>query len=56
MLLIALVYTLVPERNRSADFGLKDLWTLVVLPVESTIIGYLIGSRTGETAERKPSP
>ncbi|CAI6087601.1 hypothetical protein [Cohnella sp. JJ-181] len=48
VLLIGLIYTLVPERNRSADFSLKDLWTLVVLPVESTIIGYLIGSRTGE--------
>lgn len=54
VLLIALVYTLVPDRNRSPDFGLKDLWTLVVLPIESTIIGYLIGSRTGENAGRKP--
>ncbi|MDG0791700.1 hypothetical protein OMP38_13090 [Cohnella ginsengisoli] len=55
VLLIALVYTLVPEQNRSSDFGLKDLWTLVVLPVESTIIGYLIGSRTGEAADKKPN-
>ncbi len=46
LLLVALVYTLIPDRYRSADFGLKELWTLVVLPVESTIIGYLIGSRS----------
>ena len=46
LLLVAMVYTLLPDRYRSADFGLKELWTLVVLPVESTIIGYLIGSRS----------
>ncbi|NBD27182.1 hypothetical protein [Paenibacillus glycinis] len=46
ILLIALVYTLMPDRYRSADFGLKEMWTLFVLPVESTIIGYLIGSRS----------
>ncbi|SDW04624.1 hypothetical protein [Paenibacillus sp. CF384] len=49
VLLIALVYTLIPDQYRSPDFGLKEMWTLVVLPVESTIIGYLIGSRTKET-------
>jgi hypothetical protein len=48
VLFIALVYTLTPEKYRSPDFGLKDLWTLVVLPVESTIIGYLIGSKAKE--------
>mgnify|MGYP001492347236 CR=1 FL=1 len=48
ILLVALVYTLTPERYRSPEFGLKEMWTLVVLPVESTIIGYLIGSRTKE--------
>jgi hypothetical protein len=48
ILLIALVYTLTPEKYRSADFGLKELWSLV-LPVEMTIIGYLIGSRSKET-------
>ncbi len=48
VLLIALVYTLTPEKYRSPDFGLKEMWTLVVLPVESTIIGYLIGSRSKE--------
>ncbi|WP_168120426.1 hypothetical protein [Paenibacillus sp. HB172176] len=48
VLLIALVYTLTPETFRSPDFGLKEMWTLVVLPVESTIIGYLIGSRSKE--------
>lgn len=46
VLLIALVYTLTPETYRSPGFGLKEMWTLVVLPVESTIIGYLIGSRS----------
>jgi len=46
ILLIALVYTLTPDAYRSAEFDLKDMWTLVVLPVESTIIGYLIGSRS----------
>ncbi|QHT61007.1 hypothetical protein GXP70_14310 [Paenibacillus lycopersici] len=46
VLLIALVYTLLPDQFRSPDFGLKEMWTLVVLPVESTIIGYLIGSRS----------
>ena len=54
VLLIALTYTLLPERNRSADFGLKELWTLVVLPVESTIIGYLIGSRSGNSSGKEP--
>lgn len=49
ILLVALVYTLTPERYRSPEFGLKEMWTLVVLPVESTIIGYLIGSRTKES-------
>lgn len=49
LLLVALVYTLIPDRYRSADFGLKELWTLVVLPVESTIIGYLIGSRSKDS-------
>lgn len=49
VLLIALVYTLTPENFRSTEFGLKELWTLVVLPVESTIIGYLIGSRSRDT-------
>jgi hypothetical protein len=48
VLLIALVYTLIPDQYRSPDFGLKEMWTLVVLPVESTIIGYLIGSRSKE--------
>jgi hypothetical protein len=48
VLLIALIYTLTPDKYRSADFGLKEMWTLVVLPVESTIIGYLIGSRSKE--------
>ncbi|NIK68064.1 MULTISPECIES: hypothetical protein [unclassified Paenibacillus] len=50
VLLIALVYTLIPDQYRSPDFGLKEIWTLVVLPVESTIIGYLIGSRSKENA------
>ncbi len=49
ILLVALVYTLTPERYRSPEFGLKEMWTLVVLPVESTIIGYLIGSRTKDS-------
>ncbi|MBO7746233.1 hypothetical protein I8J29_18655 [Paenibacillus sp. MWE-103] len=49
VLLIALVYTLTPDRYRSPDLGLKDMWTLIVIPVESTIIGYLIGSRSKET-------
>ena len=49
LLLVALVYTLIPDRYRSAEFGLKELWTLVVLPVESTIIGYLIGSRSRDS-------
>ncbi|MGU3471823.1 hypothetical protein ACLBWT_11790 [Paenibacillus sp. D51F] len=49
VLLIALVYTLTPASYRSADFGLKEMWTLVVLPVESTIIGYLIGSRSRDS-------
>lgn len=53
VLLIALAYTIVPERNRSPEFGLKDMWTLVVLPIESTIIGYLIGSKTGSGGENK---
>ncbi|MFC4811793.1 hypothetical protein [Paenibacillus sp. GCM10023250] len=48
VLLIALVYTLTPDRYRSPDLGLKDMWTLIVIPVESTIIGYLIGSRSKE--------
>ncbi|SFD74411.1 hypothetical protein SAMN05216378_1230 [Paenibacillus catalpae] len=48
VLLIALVYTLIPDQYRSPDFGLKEMWTLVVVPVESTIIGYLIGSRSKE--------
>ncbi|GMK48874.1 hypothetical protein PghCCS26_60040 [Paenibacillus glycanilyticus] len=48
VLIIALVYTLIPDQYRSPDFGLKEMWTLVVLPVESTIIGYLIGSRSKE--------
>jgi hypothetical protein len=48
VLLIALIYTLTPETYRSPSFGLKEMWTLVVLPVESTIIGYLIGSRSKE--------
>ncbi|MHA7967300.1 hypothetical protein ACX93W_24570 [Paenibacillus sp. CAU 1782] len=48
VLLIALIYTLTPEPYRSPSFGLKEMWTLVVLPVESTIIGYLIGSRSKE--------
>ncbi|MFD0672642.1 hypothetical protein [Cohnella sp. GCM10027633] len=46
ILLVALAYTLLPDKHRSPEFGLKDMWTLVVLPVESTIIGYLIGSRS----------
>lgn len=46
ILLIALIYTLTPEKYRTSDFGLKEMWTLVVLPIESTIIGYLIGSRS----------
>lgn len=46
ILLVALAYTLTPDKYRSPDFGLKEMWTLVVLPVESTIIGYLIGSRS----------
>jgi len=46
ILLIAFVYTLTPEQHRSPEFGLKEMWTLVVLPVESTIIGYLIGSKS----------
>jgi hypothetical protein len=50
VLLIALVYTLLPDQFRSPDFGLKEMWTLVVLPVESTIIGYLIGSRSSKDA------
>ncbi|MBM7567531.1 hypothetical protein [Paenibacillus sacheonensis] len=50
VLLIALVYTLLPDQFRSPDFGLKEMWTLVVLPVESTIIGYLIGSRSPKDA------
>lgn len=49
VLLIALVYTLLPDKFRAADFGLKEMWTLVALPVESTIIGYLIGSRLKES-------
>lgn len=49
VLLIALVYTMIPDRYRSADFRLKDMWALVVLPIESTIIGYLIGSRSKES-------
>jgi len=49
ILLVAFVYTLMPDKYRSADFGLKEMWSLVVLPVESTIIGYLIGSRSKET-------
>jgi hypothetical protein len=49
ILLIALVYTLTPEKYRSPDFGLKELWTLVVLPIVSTIVGYLIGSRSKES-------
>ncbi|MFC4776019.1 hypothetical protein ACFO9Q_04400 [Paenibacillus sp. GCM10023252] len=49
ILLIALAYTLTPDKYRSPGFALKDMWTLVVLPVESTIIGYLIGSRTRDT-------
>jgi len=49
LLLVAMVYTLIPDQYRSADFGLKELWTLVVLPVESTIIGYLIGSRSKDS-------
>lgn len=49
VLLIALVYTLTPASYRSADFELKEMWTLVVLPVESTIIGYLIGSRSKDS-------
>jgi hypothetical protein len=49
ILLIALVYTLTPEKYRSNDFGLKELWTLVVLPIVSTIVGYLIGSRSKES-------
>jgi|GEM_PF-754817 hypothetical protein len=53
ILLIALVYTLIPDKYRSADFGLKELWTLVVLPVESTIIGYLIGSRPSGNSGRE---
>ena len=53
ILLIALAYTLIPDRFRSADFGLKEMWTLVVLPVESTIIGYLIGSRSAGTSGRE---
>ncbi|WP_123042879.1 hypothetical protein [Cohnella candidum] len=48
VLLIALIYTLTPQPFRSADFGLKEMWTLIVLPVESTIVGYLIGSRSKE--------
>ncbi|MBW5448829.1 hypothetical protein GE107_22570 [Cohnella sp. CFH 77786] len=48
VLVVALVYTLTPERYRSPDFGLKEMWTLIVLPVESTIIGYLIGSKSRE--------
>ncbi|WP_127495109.1 hypothetical protein [Paenibacillus glycanilyticus] len=48
VLIIALVYTLIPDQYRSPNFGLKEMWTLVVLPVESTIIGYLIGSRSKE--------
>lgn len=48
VLLIALVYTLTPEKYRSTDFGLRELWTLVILPIESTIIGYLIGSQSKE--------
>ena len=51
VLLIALVYTLTPEKYRSDQFGLKDLWTLVVLPIESTIIGYLIGSRSNDNKQ-----
>ncbi|MBP3963051.1 MULTISPECIES: hypothetical protein [Paenibacillus] len=49
VLLIALVYTLIPDQYRSPDFGLKEMWTLVVLPVESTIIGYLIGSKSKDS-------
>lgn len=49
VLLIALIYTLTPQQFRSSDFGLKEMWTLIVLPVESTIVGYLIGSRSKET-------
>jgi len=49
VLLIALAYTLLPDASRSPDFGLKEMWTLVVLPVESTIIGYLIGSRSKDS-------
>lgn len=51
VLLIALAYTLIPVRYRSPDFGLKEMWTMVALPVESTIIGYLIGSRSKETKD-----
>jgi len=50
VLLIALAYTLLPDGFRSPDFGLKEMWTLVVLPVESTIIGYLIGSRSKDSS------
>ncbi|THF81647.1 hypothetical protein [Cohnella fermenti] len=50
ILLTALAYTMIPDRYRSAEFGLKELWTLVVLPVESTIIGYLIGSRSASSS------
>ncbi len=48
ILLIALAYTLTPEKFRSPDFGLEELWSLV-LPVETTIIGYLIGSQSKDT-------
>lgn len=49
ILLIALVYTLTPDRYRSTDFGLKELWALV-LPIETTIIGYLIGSQSKDSS------
>jgi hypothetical protein len=52
LLFAGTLYSVIPESSRSPSFTIGNMWSLII-PVITTIIGYLIGNKTSNDRNNK---